>query len=669
MFYFYVAICSKLSIEQFHNSATTMVYEIISCARDTQLHTFPGFEQLGSSPHVNSNGSDCHFFSTKLFLRANKNWGVEMMRIKDVDGKPTLGCVKKISMDNLYCAACPKTDREEFAMGLTSGAIRLMNYKKSTYTKRFDADKIANGVTFLDFSATDDFLAAVYESGTVSLYGMKTSSRVATMSFDKQTTKVRFHPTKRFLLSVASYNGSVMLYDTQTKKIAFNQQDAHGAPCRDIGMTAAAPDALYSVGYDNVINIFDTRKKLTASQIRSNYPFESLAISECGGYFCAGNLKGYIYGYDMRNLSEPIRTSKVHDSIVNSIVFVPKPVEREGNSRRVSFEPTRASLSKAEVEPAKTPVASPVPVQIKTEHDSFMGEIDQFLQRRDSMDYMSRLSTSSRLSTDSRSSLNMGGGNNLMGYLDDLSDGNLDLDQLEGAQMSLEESNINVNRLLKRTTIKKQPPVDRTHRSTINLENIREESDIDSSRALTEIPSDPNIESLKQPANGTSKRISLRRSTGPENKENQLTAMDKSSTPQADANPTFNWDTPKTPQPTTTVDGPMSATVQAAFAELKLEIANLRTELREEMKEHFFQNKIDRKYTAQATRSNVWMGTFNLWQETQKKLERIDEVTQSGFGLLLTNDEFTQRFMALQKENEVLKKRVAELEKGPASSK
>ncbi|XP_039452747.1 uncharacterized protein LOC120431698 [Culex pipiens pallens] len=645
-----------------------MVYEIISCARDTQLHTFPGLDQLGSSPHVNNNGSDCHFFSTKLFLRANKNWGVEMMRIKDVDGKPTLACVKKISMDNLYCAACPKTDREEFAMGLTSGAIRLMNYKKSTYTKRFEADKIANGVTFLDFSATDDFLAAVYESGTVSLYGMKTSSRVATMSFDKQTTKVRFHPTKRFLLSVASYNGSVMLYDTQTKKIAFNQQDAHGAPCRDIAMTATNPDVIYSAGYDNVINIFDTRKKITASQIRSNYPFESLAISECGGYFCAGNLKGFIYGYDMRNLAEPINTCKVHDSIVNSLVFVPKPVEaREGNSRRVSFEPSRASLTAAEVVPVKTPVASPVPVQVKTEHDSFMGEIDQFLQRRDSMDYMSRLSTSSRLSSDSRSSINMGGGNNLMGYLDDLSDGNLDLDQLEAAQTSLEESNINVNRLLKRTTIKKQPAVDRTHRSTVNLENIREESDVDSSRALVEIPSDPNIESLKQTSNGTSKRISLRRSTDLENKENQHgTTMDKSSTPQPDANPTFNWDTPKAPQPATTVptsDGPMSASVQAGFAELKLEIANLRSELREEMKEHFFQNKIDRKYTAQATRSNVWMGSFNLWQETQKKLERIDEVTQSGFGLLLTNDEFTQRFMALQKENEALKRRLAELEK------
>lgn len=645
------------------------MYEIISCARDTQLHTFPGLEQLGSSPHVNSNGSDCHFFSTKLFLRANKNWGVEMMRIKDVDGKPTLACVKKISMDNLYCAASPKTDREEFAMGLTSGAIRLMNYKKSTYTKRFDADKIANGVTFLDFSATDDFLAAVYESGTVSLYGMKTSSRVATMSFDKQTTKVRFHPTKRFLLSVASYNGSVMLYDTQTKKIAFNQQDAHGAPCRDIAMTATNPDALFSVGYDNVINIFDTRKKITASQIRSNYPFESLAISECGGYFCAGNLKGFIYGYDMRNLKEPIKTNKVHDSIVNSIVFVPKPLEREGNNRRVSFEPSRVSMSTSEVVSASvSAVASPIAGPIKTEHDSFMGEIDQFLQKRDSMDYMSRLSTSSRLSTDSRNSLNMGG-NNLMGYLDDLSDGNLDLDQLESAPPSVEETNINVNRLLKRTQIplKKQPSFDRTQKSAINLENIREESDIDSSRALVEIPSDSNIESFKQSTHGTSKRISLRRSTDLENKENQNSTMDKSSTPQADASPAFNWDTPKAP-PASTSDGPMSVSVQAAFAELKLEIANLRSELREEMKEHFFQNKIDRKYTAQATRSNVWMGSFNLWQESQKKLERIDEVTQTGFGLLLSNDEFTQRFMALQRENEALKKRVVELEKGVDST-
>lgn len=89
-------------------------------------------------------------------------------------------------MDNLYCVACPKKDCEEIAVGLTSGAIRLINYRKLSHTKRFDADRLTNGVTFMDFSSTDEFLAAVFESGSVNLYGTKTNSRMATMTFDKQ---------------------------------------------------------------------------------------------------------------------------------------------------------------------------------------------------------------------------------------------------------------------------------------------------------------------------------------------------------------------------------------------------------------------------------------------------------------------------------------------------
>ncbi|XP_058451526.1 uncharacterized protein LOC131430507 [Malaya genurostris] len=651
------------------------MYEIISCAKDTQLHTFPALECLCISPHVNNNVSDVQFFpAMKLFLRANKSWGVEMMRIKDVEGKPTISNVKKITMDNLYCVACPKSDREDIAIGLTSGLIRLMNYKKSTNTKRLEADRLANGVTFLDFSATDDFLAAVYESGTVNLFGMKTSSRVATMTFDKHTTKARFHPTRRFLISVASYNGSVMMYDTQTKKIAFNQPEAHGAPCRDIAMAASNPDALFSVGYDNVINIFDTRKKLVASEIRSNYPFESLAVSECGGFFCAGNLKGYVYGYDLRNLSAPIKTSAIHDSIVNSIAFVPKPIEREQS--RLSFEqsqipkPTELVVKPGPVAATAT-IDSPAPVLGgKSDQDSFMGEIDLFLQRRDSMDYVSRLSSSSRLSTESRGSLNMGG-NNLMGYLDDISDSNLDLDQMENAALSnpdQDECFVNVNRLIKRTSIKKQCSVDRTHRSAINLENIREESDVDSSRALAEIPADSNVETHTQKnSNGASKRTSLRRSVNWENKENNFSKLDNTSTPVTDnAQVSTEERVISKSAPLTEIDSMPPGYIQAAFQELKLEMSHMRDDLREEMREHFFQNKVDRKYTAQATRSHTWMGTFNLWRETQKSLERIDEVTQTGFGMLLTNDEFTQRFMALQRENGILKRRIAELEQAMA---
>lgn len=637
------------------------MYEILSCAKNTQLHSFPSLEVLGQGAHANdgkdSNESVCQFFPrTKLFLRTNRNWGVELLRIKEIAGKPTMAHVQKRTIDNLYCVACPKTAVEEVAVGMTSGSIRLMNLKNTTAgLKRLDTDRLTNGVIFMDFNATDDFLAAVYENGTVNLYGTKTNSRVGSMTFDKHTTKVRFHPLKRFLLSVASYKGSVMLYDTQSKKIVFNQTEAHSEPCRDIAMTASNSDLLFTVGYDNLINIYDTRKKQSATKIRSNYPFESLDVSECGGYFAVGNLKGQIYCYDMRSLGEPLKTAKVHDSRVNSISFVPKTAEKGGH--RVSFDPRQvpntAEITVATHSASTTAVVNESPVPPKPDRDSFMNDIDAFMQRRDSMDCLARLSTSSRMSTESRGSLNMAG-NNLMGYLDDISDSNFDPDQLE--EGPAEESFVNVNRLIKRTSIKKQTSVDRTQKSAINLENIREEPDMDGTRALTEISTDSNVESQQRPGSGGStKRSSVRRSVDAENKENQATAVD---------DPTPNPDPAHKTSQTTKAEAEMSPTVQAAFRELKLEISNMRQELREEMKEHFFQNQVDRKYTAMATRSQIWMGSFNLWKESQKQLERIDEVTQTGFGLLLTNDEFTQQFMRLQRENEELKRRIAEMEQG-----
>lgn len=443
-----------------------------------------------------------------------------------------------------------------------------------------------------------------------------------------------------------------MLYDTHTKKIVFNQTEAHSAPCRDIAMTDTNGDLLYSVGYDNLINIFDTRKKSPASQISANYPFESLDVSQCGGYFAVGNLKGHIYAYDIRNLAEPVKVAKVHDSIVNSVSFILKSNVEERS--RVSFEPVQVATA-TEVtlmanSAATTALASDSPVPAKPDQDSFMGDIDMFLQRRDSMEVqMGRLSTSSRLSTESRGSLNMAGPNlNLMGFLDDISGNNSDPDPMDEVFNQADESFVNVNRLKKRTaSIKKQSSVDRTQKSAINLEDIREEPDLDNSRALQEIQTDSNVDSSRPDTAGT-KRTSLRRSVDTEDKENQATGVESVTTAKA---ATSSID-----------DEEMSETVQNAFRELKLEISNLRQELREEMKEHFYQNQVDRKYTAMATRSQIWMGSFNLWQESQKRLEKIDEVTQTGFGLLLSNDEFTQQFMRLQRENEELKRRLAAME-------
>ncbi|XP_035775258.1 uncharacterized protein LOC118457634 [Anopheles albimanus] len=725
--------------------------ELISCAKNTQLHSFPELELRYSSAHVDGNGSsDCQFFgSSQLFVRANKNWGIELLRIKNGEqpsadgasgcpgGSRTIVNVRKITVENLYCIACPKSSvRDEIAIGLTSGTIRFMNYKKTNFTKRFNADGIAIGVTFLDFNANDQLLAAVYENGLINLYGMKTSVKCQTIPFDKNTIKARFHPTKRSILAMASCNGAIMQYDTQTKKPVFSQLTAHSAPCRDLAMVETYPDYLFSVGYDSVINIFDVRGKQPAMQVQSNYPFESLAIANDGHRFAVGNLKGYVYGYDLRNLRDPLNMQKLHQSNVNSLAFVPQP-QKDGSERRSMFqleETCNASantvafrggrVSEGSINVAEEKKHTGKNDHVTEQRDSFMGEIDMFLQRRDSpLDCMSRLSTSSRLSTESRNSMQMGD-NNLVGLLDDLSDCNLDM--MEGkpndsgekslqTSLGIDDSFVNIDRLVKRTKIESSGrgingsgDLQRLHRTTVNsrivenLEYIREEGsetvESDCETGATRSSSNSNVGNRvsshrssitsvtsnnsthktstsatsrvlieSQQGNLVSKSTSLTHGgVAPEasqlDKENQTRHLQRVSIKEEPHLPASH------PSPLVDMapvgDGNQ---IKPALHRPDAECAtpSVRTEveeLRRTMLEQFQLSSLQHQDSERELRSYLWMGMFNLWRETQGKLESLEQTVSTGLGILLAKDEFSQQFIATRAENETLKNRVRELE-------
>uniref|UniRef100_A0A182P0F2 Uncharacterized protein n=1 Tax=Anopheles epiroticus TaxID=199890 RepID=A0A182P0F2_9DIPT len=681
--------------------------EIVSCAKDTQLHSFPGLEQLASSTHVVNNGSYCHFFgSSKLFVRANKDWGIELLRIKqgsdrpDGSGKLESGCrtianVKKIMIDNLYCVASPKTaGKEEIAIGLTTGTVRFMNYKKASFTKRFDADRIAIGVTFMDFNATDDFLATVFENGLVNVYGMKTSSKLQTLAFDKNTVKARFHPIKRFSLAIASHSGSVLLYDTQTKKTIFSQTSAHGGPCRDVAMVETYPDYLFSVGYDSTINIYDTRRKETASQIQSNYPFESLAIAEDGIHFAVGNLKGFLYGYDLRNLKDPLNMQKIHQSCVNSIAFVPQ--SREGSIRQsmIELDETRRTTKSVRISEGGQITGNKEQTHRRTltnaktpdQHDSFIGEIDMFLQRRDvPMDCLSRLSTSSLLSTDSHTSMQMGG-NNLMGFLEDMSDCNIDPEAPDSrteqpvtvnSAPGVDDSFVNVDRLLKRA----KGDVSRRKGNAVgdNLEYIREEASelcddtnevVPSSNNNTAVPRilaesqqentfAPVDEAKRSSTPATEPGLSVESKPDKENRSRLSAAFSvkqevHTSTPETTRMAVVNTAEKRKESATPLYRGnDESETVREEIAEL-----------RKVMMEKFEQCTLRQLDAEQAMQSHLWMCMFNLWRETQSKLESLEQYVSTGLGLLLPKDEFAQQFLSMRAENEALRARLKQLEEG-----
>lgn len=142
---------------------------------------------------------------------------------------------------------------------------------------------------------------------------------------------MRFHPTKRFSLAVASYMGALTILDIQSKKKTFFEKNAHSAPCRDISMTASAPDIIVSCGYDCNLNVYDLRKRNLVQQSQQLHPLSTVCLSPCGNYCVAGNLKGDVISFDFRNIKQALDTKRCHDGGVVRAAFISNSSEIELN--------------------------------------------------------------------------------------------------------------------------------------------------------------------------------------------------------------------------------------------------------------------------------------------------------------------------------------------------
>lgn len=62
--------------------------QIVSCSKTTLLHEFPDLKTISKYDRQNEISTDFQFFNgKKMFLESNKKYGIELMRIKNVDGK------------------------------------------------------------------------------------------------------------------------------------------------------------------------------------------------------------------------------------------------------------------------------------------------------------------------------------------------------------------------------------------------------------------------------------------------------------------------------------------------------------------------------------------------------------------------------------------------------
>ncbi|XP_032598372.2 uncharacterized protein LOC116806258 [Drosophila grimshawi] len=311
---------------------------IVSTSKKTILSDFADLETKSTFLHANGEATDFQFNAQRrVFVEVDKKAGLTVMRIKEKqENVPEIQRVRKLTIENAYSVCCAKTACNQIAIGQSSGFVKLFNFSTAQLIHSYPANQSSSTVLYVDYNCTDDYIAAVLEGGQINIYGTRTKQKMESITIDEYSTLARFHPSKRFHLGVASFKGTVTVYDVQAKRSIFHLEDAHDAPCRDVSMCSGQPSLLVTVGYDCKINIFDIRRnkaQAPSGRLEYTHPMSTVALSECGTYFCAGNLKGELVSYDMRSTKAPLAVRSVHDGCaVTRCAFVPTPTEEQQSS-------------------------------------------------------------------------------------------------------------------------------------------------------------------------------------------------------------------------------------------------------------------------------------------------------------------------------------------------
>lgn len=182
---------------------------LISTSKKTVLSDFADLETKSTYLHTNGESTDFQFNARRrVFVEVDKKAGLAVMRIRENKQsgmtKKKLKCkhtlmvkyilflvteiqrVRKLTIDNAYSVCCAKTVTNQIAIGQSSGYVKLFDFRTAELLHRYPADQSRNGILFLDYNCTDEYIAAVLDGGQINIYGTKTKQKIEVLSIDDQ---------------------------------------------------------------------------------------------------------------------------------------------------------------------------------------------------------------------------------------------------------------------------------------------------------------------------------------------------------------------------------------------------------------------------------------------------------------------------------------------------
>ncbi|CAG5055770.1 unnamed protein product [Parnassius apollo] len=297
---------------------------------------------------------------SKYILQVNSKGLVDVLSPADHEVRS----LQQIPLKDTWSASFQRDGHRNIAVGTKSGNVMIWDTKNKTITKTFPTPSLPSCVNFVSYNAKNTSLAATMLNGDTIIYGLVSNIPVMTvkLSCSKSISAMKFHHDSRSLLGLATDEGHVVLRDITTNKDKNYFENIHASPVSDIAFSLINKDVLLSSGYDKIMHVYDIRLQNVVSTTRTSYTLTSLAIN-LENQVALGTKKGYILVYDLRDLTNPFKVLRDHETEVCKVAFQPL--------RKKTFS---ADVSLREDVEANSPLKIQSPVRTRTSDLFFISD-------------------------------------------------------------------------------------------------------------------------------------------------------------------------------------------------------------------------------------------------------------------------------------------------------
>ncbi|KAK3102805.1 hypothetical protein FSP39_014046 [Pinctada imbricata] len=215
-------------------------------------------------------------------------------------------------------------------------------------------------VTTALFNKDDTHIASGSQSGEIIVYNVITGQGCKPMVAPKvhAIQQIEYSKTKKSLLGAASDDGSINLWDTNTRQLIHGFTGAHRAPATDLCFSPINDLLLTSVGLDKRIIFYDLKSMKPVNIKVTERPLTSLDVMSDGATIATGSINGKISVYDLRKGSSPIKVIDAHKSSVQVLQFQNMKTS-EGSSERQPLRPVIEENIMPPSERRQLPVSPP----------------------------------------------------------------------------------------------------------------------------------------------------------------------------------------------------------------------------------------------------------------------------------------------------------------------